>query len=342
MNNKAVYWCNCCLTPIIKKTDKPTDNTCPYCKRSTLEYMASDIRPVFPEEKRLIELAEGYGQNYLDYIQVWASKKNYFIDFYTGIEKNTKNFYVGDVTTSTGLIKINCNKTIEKMKAIKYVPTTYNNEEDEETTNFYILNFIEANEDLYNEITNEARAYIKETFNNNPSPVIVSFSGGKDSTVVASLVKDTINNDLINVIFGDTTLELPFTYEYVNRFIEDNKDIKFAYAYNEEQKFLEVCEDIGAPSRVNRWCCSMFKTAPFNRVLNYNFSDKVLTFLGIRKAESVARSTYARTSSTEKKLKIAKKISAFPIIDWLDIEVWLYIFTKKLDFNYAYKLGYTK
>lgn len=31
-----------------------------------------------------------------------------------------------------------------------------------------------------------------------------------------------------------------------------------------------------------------------------------------------------------------------PIIDWYDFDIWLYLFTRKIDFNDAYRLGYTR
>ena len=47
-----IYWCEECKIPIIKKQGE--DLTCPCCNK-TLIYLASDLRPVFPEERLLIE-----------------------------------------------------------------------------------------------------------------------------------------------------------------------------------------------------------------------------------------------------------------------------------------------
>ena len=33
---------------------------------------------------------------------------------------------------------------------------------------------------------------------------------------------------------------------------------------------------------------------------------------------------------------------ASPIIDWIDYDIWLYLLTTGIDFNYAYRLGYTR
>ena len=50
-----VYWCEECNTPIIKKASDIGKNICTLCGSST-KYMCSDLRPVFPEERLLIEL----------------------------------------------------------------------------------------------------------------------------------------------------------------------------------------------------------------------------------------------------------------------------------------------
>ena len=52
-----VYWCKNCKAPIISNSP---DNAvkCNLCG-SAAEYMCSDLRPVFPEERLLIELIFG-------------------------------------------------------------------------------------------------------------------------------------------------------------------------------------------------------------------------------------------------------------------------------------------
>ena len=55
-------------------------------------------------------------------------------------------------------------------------------------------------------------------------------------------------------IFGNTTLEFPFTIEYAERFKKNNPKAIFKVAKNKEQNFYEVCEDIGPPARMLRGC----------------------------------------------------------------------------------------
>ena len=177
--------------------------------------------------------------------------------------------------------------------------------------------------------------------NDETNAAFVSFSGGKDSTVVSDLVRKALANPSIIHIFGNTTLEFPHTYDYVARFRAENRKTPMLRAENKEQDFFNLCEIFGPPSRTLRWCCTIFKTGFIGEKIKSTFADrkKVLTFYGIRRSESTSRSKYERSSEGE---KISKQLVASPIIDWIDYDIWLYILCTKIDFNDAYRLGYTR
>lgn len=102
------------------------------------------------------------------------------------------------------------------------------------------------------------------------------------STVSADLAVKALSDPSIVHIYGDTTLEFPSTTEYAERFRKNHPNAIFQIAKNDEQDFYDVCEDIGPPARMMRWCCSMFKTGPITRVINSLYdSQQILTFYGI-------------------------------------------------------------
>ena len=81
-----VYWCNECSTPVIMSRDdvksclinnKPV--VCPVCS-CNMAYLATDIRPVFPEERLLLELLENREIFSLQKANVWAHENKYYID----------------------------------------------------------------------------------------------------------------------------------------------------------------------------------------------------------------------------------------------------------------------
>ena len=146
--------------------------------------------------------------------------------------------------------------------------------------------------------------------------------------------------DIIH-IFGNTTLEFPSTYEYVKRFRANNRQTPLLTAQNKEQDFFNLCETFGPPSRTLRWCCTIFKTGFIGDKILKTFKDKtaILTFYGIRRMESASRNKYERKDESP---KISKQKVTSPIIDWSDYDIWLYLLASGVDFNDAYRLGFTR
>ncbi|QEK11540.1 phosphoadenosine phosphosulfate reductase [Crassaminicella thermophila] len=317
-----VYWCDTCSIPIIKEVNDKTIHQCPLCE-DEIKYIGKDLRPVFPEERLLIEVLKDKPLKYKD-ASVWSSANRYYI--------NGSRYRI----STKEMKEANPNKI--RNQILKY------QEKNKNTYNgFYeiIKKFIKANKERLNKLKNEAHSFIQKSREGYKDiQVIVSFSGGKDSTVVSDLVMKALSNPKIVHIFGNTTLEFPLTIEYKDRFRKNNPKTILREAKNTDQEFYTVCDEIGPPSRVMRWCCTMFKTGPINRVISSIFREKsVLTFYGIRKFESTSRSKYDRIYDSPKILK--QKVAA-PIFNWRDIDLWLYMLAENLDFNDAYRLGYDR
>lgn len=318
-----VFWCDECKVPIIKAANSIDKNICTLCNGNTT-YLCADLRPVFPEERLLLEIIAAKQFAYHDKT-IWASNNRYYID--GKVKLITKSFY----------------KKISP-KVIRELIDQYSVQNDYLFFNQSIERFIKANRDRLNYLKDEAFAFIQSAAEKYPhESIVLSFSGGKDSTVTADLAARALSDPRLVHIFGDTTLELPLTMEYAQRFRKNNPKAIFKVAKNKEQNFYKVCEDIGPPARMLRWCCSMFKTGPITRVLNSMYRDRdILTFYGIRKCESVSRSKYNRIEDNAEAVKIQKQKVASPIFYWKDIDIWLYILGEQIDFNDAYRLGYDR
>lgn len=74
-----IYWCSHCNTPIIQLVNQADKGICPVCKSKT-KYMTADLRPVFPQERLLLEILLGKKPHELIEKSVWASNSRYFID----------------------------------------------------------------------------------------------------------------------------------------------------------------------------------------------------------------------------------------------------------------------
>ena len=318
--SSTIYWCEECNIPIY-------NDTCPVCGNKG-KYMATDVRPVFPEENMLISLILTGNPFEFQKQSMWYGANNYIID---------------GVKHKVSISEIN-KWPIDKVKALK--EEYEKNAVDIDYTYFdeYKTRFIEANRDRYNYITEEAVNFVQQyTKRYSLEDMMVSFSGGKDSTVTSHIVNVALGTNKVIHIFGDTTLEFPYTLEYKKRFNKnaESQGVRILTAKNREKNFEQLCDVVGPPSRVMRWCCTVFKTGAIQKTISSVFKDKtnILSFQGIRHSESASRSKYDRESDSP---KITKQKVASPIIDWIDFDVWLYILSTGIDFNYAYRLGWTR
>ena len=319
-----IMWCPECKVPIIRTVNDPAKHVCPLCSSRTF-HLSADLRPVFPEERLLLELLLGKEPNgYLEK-SVWAANSRYYIDG-KSVAVDSPVFQRAD----TDLLA-------EKLER-------YASQNSYEYFNRYIERFVKANIERLHYLKEEAFSFVRRAAEKfDEERIVISFSGGKDSTATADVVVKALSNPSLVHIFGDTTLEFPSTIDYAKRFRKNHPQAIFEVAKNDEQVFYDVCEDIGPPARMMRWCCSMFKTGPITRIINgFYRNQQILTFYGIRKSESVSRSKYNRIEDDAESVKIQQQTVASPIFFWKDIDVWLYLLAEEVDFNDAYRLGYDR
>lgn len=319
-----IYWCKYCKTPIIQLINQADKGICPICGAKT-KYLTTDLRPVFPEERLLLEILLDKKPHEFIKSSVWAVNSRYYIDG-KSISIPSSLFQTADTDTIA-----------QKLKK-------YDSANTYEYFNEHIKTFIKVNRNRLNYLKDESFDFVRNTASRfDEESLVISFSGGKDSTVTADVVTKALGNPSLVHIFGNTTLEFTSTVAYAERYRENHPQAIFLFAKNEEQVFMDVCEDIGPPARMMRWCCSMFKTGPITRVLNSLYrNQQILTFYGIRKFESVSRSKYNRVEDDAESVKIQQQTVASPIFFWKDIDIWLYILAEDVDFNEAYKLGYDR
>ena len=317
----ALFWCTKCNVPLY-------DVECTCCGTKGT-YITTDIRPVFPEERLLVALIlDRKNPHCFENSSVWYGNNSYIVD---------------GCKVKLPITKIN-KLPLEKIRLLKEQYNLLVNDIDRIYFNQNIDTFVKANKERFEFINEEAIHFIQSYRNKyDIEDMLVSFSGGKDSTVTSHLVNKALGTNKVLHIFGDTTLEFPSTIEYKKRFNknEESKGVRVLTAKNREKNFEQLCEIVGPPSRIMRWCCTVFKTGAIQKTIAAAFKEKtnVLTFYGIRRSESASRSRYGRESESP---KISKQTVVSPIIDWIDFDVWLYILTTKIDFNDAYKLGYSR
>ncbi len=166
-------------------------------------------------------------------------------------------------------------------------------------------------------------------------PIVVSYSGGKDSLVALDLTARA--GVEFYIYFNDTGLEPTETYQNV---------AKVAEAYGAElivgsagERFWSAVEKFGLPARDYRWCCKVIKLAPTTKALRERFPNGYVSVVGQRGVESFLRARLPRVSQSK---WVAGSLVAAPLQDWTALEVWLYIYLHNLPYNPAYEKGFDR
>lgn len=206
-----------------------------------------------------------------------------------------------------------------------------------------IEGMVEKNKDMMEIIEQTTVKKIFEIFKRYKKKVDlfhVAYSGGKDSEVLLDLVKKSLPKGSFVVVFADTGMEFPDTYEVIEKTQVRCK--KEGIPFHVAQSHLgpeESWKLFGPPSRHLRWCCSVHKGAPQALKLR-EISDKNdyigMAFVGVRSHESAVRAGYEYENYGKKQ---KGQFSHNSILEWTSAEVWLYIYANRLIINNAYKGG---
>ncbi|EFK09477.1 phosphoadenosine phosphosulfate reductase family protein [delta proteobacterium NaphS2] len=306
------YWCHTCHVPLM-------GDACLSCGSKAKDICSAAIVPVFtPEIQYLKKRVDPSLYPLLKEGEIWLSPGNctYYCQGVPVLKLVAGN---GKATPLTDP---------EQVKPLNRSKKTW------------LRTLQKANKGYMEHLQYEAEDFIRSTIASfKGRTAMVSFSGGKDSTVVSHLVMGALGRSDVLHIFGDTSIEFPDTYGYLEEFQRRHPLTPFIRSKS-KLDFFKTAEQIGPPSRILRWCCTTHKTNPLSSLIDSMSPEKgVLTFDGVRKSESTRRSDYPRIS---KKHKIAREVLARPIIEWSDLAVWLYILTHQIAFNRAYKFGFRR
>lgn len=216
-------------------------------------------------------------------------------------------------------------------------------------------------------VVEAARTRIRNLFGTG-LPIMLSTSGGKDSICLMSLVYDLIvegliNKDQLTVAFIDEEA----IFDDVEKIVIDWRKkfmllgVKFDWYCIQAKHFncLRTLSDdesfiLWDEWEKQNWVRKMpkfaIKTHPLLRERTDTYQDFLfrlvvqtgsLSLIGTRAAESLQRRKHISFSLSKKHPgQIGGKGKAFPIYDWSDDDVWLYIKKNNLDFPVAYMYIY--
>lgn len=201
-------------------------------------------------------------------------------------------------------------------------------------------------------------------------PWMIGYSGGKDSTLLCQLVFEMLEAlpeekrwKPVYIVTSDTMVENPIVKAYMHKMskaineasTEENLNVQAHIIYPEiRQTFWSLVIGLGYPTPEPpgfRWCTERLKINPSN-TFTYNTIKKdgeIVILLGVRKAESAARSRSISSREIEGKIltphpQIAKAYVYSPLSEIQNENVWEYLLQNdgksawNTDNNYLYNL----
>ena len=201
-------------------------------------------------------------------------------------------------------------------------------------------------------------------------PWMIGYSGGKDSTLLCQLVFEMLLSlpeykrwKPVYIVTSDTLVENPIIKKYMHRMSaainlaseEQKLNVQAHMIYPENrQTFWSLVIGLGYPTPEPpgfRWCTERLKINPSN-AFTYNTIKKdgeIVILLGVRKAESAARSRSISSREIEGKIlvpheQIPKAYVYSPLADVKNENVWEYLLKGDgksawgTDNNYLYSL----
>ncbi len=301
-------------------------------------------RPVFHEELDLLGFDKFWKYPKSEKPLLWAIERKYF---YYGLE--VAKVRGGNIYDDPEIILTPEGENLT-LQPINTESVVHNNKEALFILENEALDFIEKTFKVYRPniatLRNKIFGTQIKTQRNKIDFFVASFSGGKDSQVVLDLVSRVIPAEYYQVIYSDTDMELPSSIEIFEEtkslYKKKYPELKFHIEKNETST-EDYWKEFGPPSRFHRWCCTVTKTVPFNRLLQKLHKGKnnprVLVFEGVRREESNKRATYKRIGKGVKHILVT---NVRPVLDWNITEIWLYLFSRKLPINQSYRNGLTR
>jgi DNA sulfur modification protein DndC len=168
-------------------------------------------------------------------------------------------------------------------------------------------------------------------------PVVVAYSGGKDSTFllhhVLVLLKEMRSNPLV-VVYADTLVENPLIHQHAREFLEKVKEyceakgidahILIAQPEAKDTFWVSVIgKGYPVPSPWFRWCQGKLKIKPVKKVLE-GFSEGIM-LVAVRTQESMARQKSLKRRLNGMELEKNHLRVFAPIFDFTEEDIWEFL-----------------
>lgn len=276
------------------------------------------MKPIFEEERQFFLKKTGIELP----TDCWRDGSNIYLDPYC--DKPLYRFRVENKIIS--IVKDN-NELFKNYKQIKLQEVV---ERERERVDFKFSQDVEW-------LRKNIQPYKSET-------IILGYSGGKDSDLLKVLVDNAGIEYILN--FANTSNDCKDTYLHLKDTLKTVKNYKIM---NPKEGFYQWIkrQDYFIPNVLTRNCCATFKEGQLTK--EYDTKKPLIDIVGLRRCESFKRSKYEKIMDNDFEVKLRGKnsqpklwVKIAPIVDWTDLEVWVYLLDHNVKINQSYKYGFER
>lgn len=176
---------------------------------------------------------------------------------------------------------------------------------------------------------NKARQVIRDAAEKYREELFVAWTGGKDSTVLLSLVREEFNGQVpMAVFFNDSTMEFPEVYEFIERLTKE-WELNLVVERHRPQELAQFAQ---AKEEDQKRLSRLMKVEAIKRAV---VKHQVKAFMAaIRWDEHQSRAQEEYFSKREDHVRI------HPILHFLEKDIWNYIRAFQVPYVSLYDQGY--
>ena len=201
------------------------------------------------------------------------------------------------------------------------------------------LKFAAIDTHFLDEMVKQGKAIIRWAASQTDKPIIIQFSGGKDSMAMVGMVQEVTDNYVLG--FMETGIEFPELVQFVkDSAAKIGATLHISTPADHLGGFFERLEKFRRfPTVITQWCTRDLKVRPQQKMLRRLYGNRELyKVVGVRRYESVRRSfIYGQNEYVRPDNQVSGDFNIYPILNWTDADVANYLRLKNLPTSSLYK-----
>lgn len=183
----------------------------------------------------------------------------------------------------------------------------------------------------------QSHSVIKQIAALSNKPLVIQFSGGRDSMALVGLVKDVTSDFICS--FMQTGIDFPQAVDFAKHSarVLDVPLLISTPSYHLGDFFERLARFKTFPTIHSTWCNRDLKIRPQQKMLQKALG-KIYKLIGVRRFESIRRRTiYERDGFIRPDNQVGGADNVYPLLNWTDADVSNYLNIKGLPTSSLYK-----